>query len=167
MKISDSDIKKICSDSVFRSGADYCADGRVHIRVRGENRIVAAVDAGQTYNVHIGFDENGNISETYCTCPYYQTMSANCKHIAAVLKARQKELASGDASFDTNDRVAGALCKAFEQQKIKKQPLHIGFIFNRLPPPVQLFGGNHAGRLSRADFGNRGISRSIYIGRKF
>lgn len=130
MKISDSDIKKICSDSVFRSGADYCADGRVHIRVRGENRIVAAVDAGQTYNVHIGFDENGNISETYCTCPYYQTMSANCKHIAAVLKARQKELASGDASFDTNDRVAGALCKAFEQQKIKKQPLHIGFIFN-------------------------------------
>lgn len=130
MKISDSDIKKICSDSVFRSGADYCADGRVHIRVRGENKIVAAVDAGQTYNVHIGFDESGNISETFCTCPYYQTMSANCKHIAAVLKARQLELASPDASSDTNDRVAGALCRVFEQQKLKKQPLHIGFIFN-------------------------------------
>ena len=88
MKIEDSDIRKICTDSVFRAGSDYFREGRVHIRVRGEDKIVAAVDADRLYNVHIGFDKNGRIAETFCTCPYYQTMSSNCKHIAAVLTAR-------------------------------------------------------------------------------
>ncbi|MDD6735380.1 MAG: DEAD/DEAH box helicase [Clostridiales bacterium] len=130
MNISDSDIRKICSDSVYRSGMDYFKEGRVHIRVRSENSIVAAVDAAQIYNVHIGFDDNGGICETFCTCPYYQTMSSNCKHIVAVLKARQNELISDCPVTDTNDRVAGALCGEYERQSLKKQPVHIGFIFN-------------------------------------
>ncbi|MBR4172776.1 MAG: SWIM zinc finger family protein, partial [Clostridia bacterium] len=91
MKITDSEIKKICSESVYKAGCDYFKEGRVHLRVRGEDSIVASVDSDKLYNVHIGFDKNGNISETFCTCPYYQTMSVSCKHIVATLKTRQAE----------------------------------------------------------------------------
>lgn len=130
MKIEDSDIRKICTDSVFRAGSDYFREGRVHIRVRGEDKIVAAVDADRLYNVHIGFDKNGRIAETFCTCPYYQTMSSNCKHIAAVLKARQNELSASSGITNNNDRTASELCRAFERKKKQPQPIHIGFTFH-------------------------------------
>ena len=91
MNISDKDIKKICSDGIFRAGCDYHKEGRVHLRVRAKEQIVASVDSDKLYNVHISFSEDGKITETFCTCPYYQTMGANCKHIVATLKTRQME----------------------------------------------------------------------------
>lgn len=130
MKITDNDIKKICSSGIYKSGMDYFKEGRVHIRVRAEDKLVAAVDSDRLYNVHIGFDENGNISDTFCTCPYYQTMSANCKHIVAVLKARSAELDGADDFLNDNDRTARLLCRDFEKRKKEKEKLHVGFIFN-------------------------------------
>ncbi|MBO5059858.1 MAG: DEAD/DEAH box helicase [Clostridia bacterium] len=129
MKISENDIKKICSPGIYRSGVDYFKEGRVHIRVRDKNSIVASVDSDKLYNVHIGFDDEEHISETFCTCPYYQTMGANCKHIAATLKMRQKELEAGEDFADDNDRVAKDLCREFELLRDDKQTLHAGFIF--------------------------------------
>ena len=130
MKITDSDIKKICSSGIYKSGMDYFKEGRVHIRVRAEDSIVAAVDSDKLYNVHIGFDKSGKICDTFCTCPYYQTMSANCKHIVAVLEARRAELEGGEDFVNDNDRTARLLCKDFEKQKTEKIQLHAGFIFN-------------------------------------
>lgn len=127
MKISEDDIKKICSQGIYRSGMDYFREGRVHIRVRAADSIVAAVDSDKLYNVHIGFDKSGKISETFCTCPYYQTMGASCKHIVATLEARRRELSSEDSFCDDNDRVAKKLCRDFDLPE--KQPLHVGFIF--------------------------------------
>ncbi len=129
MKISENDIKKICSDSIFKSGSDYFREGRVHIRVRDKNTIVASVDSDKLYNVHIGFDDDGNISETFCTCPYYQTMGANCKHIVATLKTRRQELERGEGFDDNNDRAAQNLCREFELSLEEKTQLHAGFIF--------------------------------------
>ena len=130
MKITDGDIKKICSQSIYKSGCDYFKEGRVHIRVRGEESIVASVDSDKIYNVHIGFDKNGNISETFCTCPYYQTMSASCKHIVATLKTRQAELGKNDSFEDNNDKIASKLCREFEKQNTKKEYMNIAFSFN-------------------------------------
>lgn len=129
MKISDKDIKKICSDNIFRSGMDYFREGRVHIRTRGEDQLVAAVDSDKVYNVHIAFDADGNIDETFCTCPYFQTMNTNCKHIVATLKARQQELLSGDDFSDIGAKVAQDLCREFESLSNDRTPLHAGFIF--------------------------------------
>lgn len=129
MKISENDIKKICSSGIYKSGSDYFKEGRVHIRVRGKNSIVAAVDSDKIYNVHIGFNDAGEICETFCTCPYFQTMGASCKHIVATLKTRQKELENGEGFADNNDRAAQRLCRGFEQLREEKQPLHAGFIF--------------------------------------
>ena len=130
MKISDADIKKICSDSIYKSGCDYFKEGRVHIRVRGEESVVASVDSDKIYNVHIGFDKNGKIAETFCTCPYYQTMSASCKHIVATLKTRQAELLKNGNFENSNDKLALKLCREFEMQNQHKERLYIGFSFN-------------------------------------
>lgn len=130
MKISDSDIKKICSEGIFRAGCDYFKEGRVHLRTRGEDSLVASVDSDKLYNVHISFAEDGTIGETFCTCPYYQTMGASCKHIVATLKTRQAEMERGENFSDDNDRVARQLCHAFEQLSNEKTPLLVGFVFN-------------------------------------
>ncbi len=130
MKISDEDIKKICSTGIYKAGMEYFREGRVHIRVRNKDSIVAAVDSDNVYNVHIGFDGEGRISETFCTCPYYQTMGANCRHIAAALKARQAELVPDSDFSDENDRAAADLCREFEKMRREKKPLHVGFCFN-------------------------------------
>ncbi|MBR4721268.1 MAG: DEAD/DEAH box helicase [Clostridia bacterium] len=130
LKITDSDIKKICSENIYKSGCDYFKEGRVHIRVRSEKSIVASVDSDKIYNVHIGFDKNGKISETFCTCPYYQTMSVSCKHIVATLKTRQAEILSDGDFEDSNDKLASRLCSDFEKQNRKKEHMNIGFGFN-------------------------------------
>lgn len=129
MKISDKDIRKICSDSIFRSGIDYFREGRVHLRTRATDQLVAAVDSDKVYNVHISFDEGGTIGETFCTCPYFQTMNANCKHIVATLKARQAELLSGEDFSDMDAKAAQDLCLEFETISGEKAPLHAGFVF--------------------------------------
>lgn len=130
MNILENDIKSICSEGIYKSGCNYFKEGRVHIRVRAEDSIVASVDSDKLYNVHIGFDEKGKISETFCTCPYYQTMSASCKHIVATLKTRQAELLE-DAGFeDSNDKLASTLCREFEESGVQREHLSISFIFN-------------------------------------
>ena len=130
MKISENDIKNICSDGIYKTGLSYFKESRVHIRVRSEESIVASVDGDKLYNVHIGFDEKGKISETFCTCPYYQTMSAACKHIVATLKTRQAELEKNDDFADGNDILAGKLCREFEDVDTEKARINVDFIFN-------------------------------------
>ncbi|MBR5809702.1 MAG: SNF2 helicase associated domain-containing protein, partial [Clostridia bacterium] len=129
MKITDKDIKKICSDNIFKAGMDYFREGRVHLRTRAEGQLTSAVDSDKVYNVHISFDDAGNIAETFCTCPYFQTMNANCKHIVATLKARQTELLSGEDFSDMDAKAAQDLCLEFEAISGEKAPLHAGFIF--------------------------------------
>ena len=129
MKITDKDIKKICSDNIFRTGLDYFREGRVHLRTRADNQLTAAVDSDKVYNVHVSFDDQGNIAETFCTCPYFQTMNANCKHIVATLKARQTELLSGEDFSDMDAKAAQDLCLEFEAISNEKAPLHAGFVF--------------------------------------
>lgn len=129
MKISENNIKKICSEGIYKSGSDYFREGRVHIRVRDKSSIVASVDSDKLYNVHIGFDDEGKISETFCTCPYFQTMGANCKHIIATLKTRKQELENGEVFLGNNDRAAQKLCREFELERAEKNLLSAGFIF--------------------------------------
>ena len=122
MQITDDLIKKLCSDMVYRHGDEYFRDGRVHIRKRTETEISAAVDGEELYNVYISFDGD-KIKNELCTCTYYQTMQAPCKHIVAVLKQRMSELNDGDNIKNENDRIASSLCREFssfgERKKIR------------------------------------------------
>ncbi len=134
MKITDELIKRACSATIYKRGLEYHREGRVHLRKRSDNLINAVVDGEDIYNVQVKFDENG-IGDYMCTCPYYETMGAMCKHIVAALKQRQAELEESDTFFDRNDAIAGLLCAEYSQMHTKKQPIYIKFILyaDRLP----------------------------------
>ncbi|MCH5212050.1 MAG: SNF2 helicase associated domain-containing protein [Oscillospiraceae bacterium] len=112
MKISDGMIKKICSSMIYKRGAEYFLEGRVHMRRRTENELTAVVDGEELYNVQITFDDD-KINKVLCSCPYYETMQTTCKHIVAVLKQRQAELEQGGEYTNENDKLASALCREF------------------------------------------------------
>lgn len=129
MKITDEEIKRVCSPTIYKRGMEYYKDGRVHIKSREENAITALVDGEEIYNIRINFDGD-KIKDCMCTCPYYQTMGSNCKHIAATLKKRQGELLEGENYRDENDRIARTLCNEFEQNCFEKKRLMVKFLFN-------------------------------------
>lgn len=112
MKLSDETIKKLCSSMIYKRGAEYFREGRVHIRKRAVNSVTAVVDGEALYNVQITFDKD-NISDVLCSCPYYETMHSPCKHIVSVLKQYQAELEHGGDYRSENDNIAAALCREF------------------------------------------------------
>ncbi len=129
MNISENDIKGICSSGVYKSGISYFKEGRVHIKTRSAEKIVASVDSDRVYSVHAAFSHDGKISDTFCTCPYYQTMNTNCKHIIATLKARQAELSQGFDDTLGEDGEASLLCRKFEAITDVKKQLPVRFAF--------------------------------------
>lgn len=129
MKITDSEIQRVCSPVICKRGMEFYKDGRVHIKSREESSITAVVDDEEVYNIRIDF-KNDKISECFCTCPYFQTMGANCKHIAATLKKRQCELIEGESYKDENDRIAKMLCSEFADNCFEKKRLGLKFLFD-------------------------------------
>ncbi|MBQ3427110.1 MAG: DEAD/DEAH box helicase [Clostridia bacterium] len=125
MKLTDETIKKLCSSMIYKRGAEYFREGRVHIRKRAADSISAVVDGEALYNVQISFDKD-NVSDVLCSCPYYETMHSPCKHIVAVLKQRQAEIEHGGDYRSENDNIAAALCREFIRED-KKQKIRASF----------------------------------------
>lgn len=118
MQISENEIKKLCSQTIYKRGLTYCREGRVHLKTRLPSDIAATVDGSKRYNVHIHF--NGDkIGDVLCTCPYYRTMGSACKHIVAVLKTRQAELNQTENYDNENDLLAARLCNEFDAFETK------------------------------------------------
>lgn len=130
MKITEEEIKRICSATIYRHGLEYFKEGRVHLYVRDENELVSVVDGEELYNVSIHLDDEGRVTDSLCTCPYYTTMNCTCKHIVATLKLRQKELSEGNAFSDENDRIARHLCKEYDIAKKNKIHLNLALSVN-------------------------------------
>lgn len=135
IEITEDMIKKSCSSTIYKRGLEYFKEGRVHIRKREDSLITAVVDGEELYNVQVKLSED-KIGDSFCTCPYFETMNSVCKHIVATVKQRQKELEDGNDYVDENDKIALTLCNRFEAQKVQKQQLHARFILyiNKLNP---------------------------------
>ncbi len=129
MKITDNMIKRSCSATIYKRGMEYFKEGRVHLQKRSDDLITAVVDGENLYNVSIKFNNNG-IEDTFCTCPYYETMHTTCKHIVATLRQRMTEQEEGGVFRDENDKLASELCRSYIEQKEEKQPLGIHFILH-------------------------------------
>lgn len=113
MRITDNEIRRICSATIYKRGLEYYKEGRVHLKTRTPEEITATVDGSRRYSVHIKFD-GSSIVDSLCTCPYYCTMGYACKHIVAALKTRQAELDSAGEYSSENDRLAACLCAEFD-----------------------------------------------------
>lgn len=127
MQITENMIRQICSPTMYKRGLEYFKEGRVHLRKREENSITAVVDGEELYNVNVKLDGD-KITDSFCTCPYFDTMNTACKHIIAALKQRQKELEAGTDYVDENDKIAMNLCGDFVALRQQKTQLHAKFI---------------------------------------
>ena len=128
MQITENMIRKICSPTMYKRGLEYFKEWRVHLRKREENLITAVVDGDELYSVNVKLGD-GEVTEYFCTCPYYETMNAACKHIIAALKQRQTELEEGADFVDENDKLAMQLCGDYISASEAKKQLHAKFIF--------------------------------------
>lgn len=128
MKILEEEIKRISSATIYRRGLEYFKEGRVHLYVRDDNELAAVVDDEEVYNVCVHLNDEGKVTDSLCTCPYYTTMDCACKHIVATLKVRQKELDDGVGFADENDRLAKELCTEYECETHEKIKLNMAFV---------------------------------------
>lgn len=127
MKISEQEIKKICSPAIYKRGMDYFNQGRVHIKNRDAEGFTAVVDGERLYNVSVKFTEDGGIKDFFCTCPYYDTMGTACKHIAAAVEERRRELSGDTSAEDGNEKIAELFISEFSKTASSRIPLNISF----------------------------------------
>lgn len=138
MNITDSEIRKICSLTIYNRGLEYFEKGRVHVRKREEHIVTASVDDDKMYNVHIGFDDNG-ISDVFCTCAYFSTMNSPCKHVAAALLQRMAEL-NNTIVKNENEYLCQKLCSCFHTDKdVNRLPIHFDIHINTVSASECLF----------------------------
>ncbi len=121
MKITEELIKGCCTKTIYKRGIEYFQEGRVHIRRRSEKLISAIVDGEQRYTVTVSFNKRGNISDYFCTCPYYETMGVVCKHIVAALEQCRYEGENSESAGSMNDKLAAALCAEYESGFAEKE----------------------------------------------
>ena len=127
MKISEQAVKKICSPAIYKRGIDYFNQGRVHIKTRDADGFTAVVDGERLYNVSVKFSEDGGIKDFFCTCPYYDTMGAVCKHIAAAVEERRREMAGDTSAEDGNEKIAELFISEFRKTGAARIPLNMSF----------------------------------------
>ena len=73
-------------NTILQRGKNYYHDGAaLSIEKVSENEYTAEVDGSEIYEVTAEMDDNGNIYDINCDCPY--DMGEYCKHEAAVLYA--------------------------------------------------------------------------------
>lgn len=127
MELTEKHIKSLCSSTIYKRGAEYFKQGRVHIKNRDDDKLTAVVDGDALYNVKINLHED-KVKGYYCSCPYFDTMNTVCKHIVATLLQRKDELENNGGSFtDDNERLASVLCAAYSAKNTEKRKLHLKF----------------------------------------
>ncbi len=84
------DFEGYMEQVIVDRGRKYFEEGRVErIQELEENHFAAEVDGSDLYTVHVNLDENGEIVDTVCNCPY--DMGDYCKHQASVFFALKSE----------------------------------------------------------------------------
>ena len=120
-------IKKLCSSAIYKRGLEYFNGGRVHIKTRDDGSFTAVVDDDSLYNVKVAYDNEENITDYFCTCPYYETMGSVCKHIVASCMERDREIAGGAGTNDENERISRVFISDFSRNLSEKSHIFLGF----------------------------------------
>lgn len=85
--LTESYIRKLCTEQSFERGRDYFEAGAIVRPVIMGNTLMAECEGTdyQPYKVTVSFG-NGGVSSASCSCPY--DWGGYCKHIVALLLAR-------------------------------------------------------------------------------
>ncbi|MCI0712194.1 MAG: SWIM zinc finger family protein [Chloroflexi bacterium] len=85
IELSTFEIKSRAGDAVFARGYQYYKNKAIYNPVRRGDVLEALCYGSYSskYRVRASFSEDGEIEETYCTCPY--DFGDDCKHMVALL----------------------------------------------------------------------------------
>jgi len=83
--LSEESVRQRATATSWQRGVNYFESGAVSNVVWREGTLTARVEGSQfePYRVQVRLDEEGNIHEAFCSCPYEG--SGDCKHIIATL----------------------------------------------------------------------------------
>ena len=80
MKIN---FEKLFDEKILKRGYNYYLEDAVHDVTRNGNHYEGLVYGTEIYEVQIEIDNNGNVEDMDCDCPYAE--ENNCKHMVALL----------------------------------------------------------------------------------
>lgn len=80
MKIN---FEKLFDEKILKRGYNYYLEDAVHDVTRNGNHYEGLVYGTEIYEVQIEIDDNGNVEDMNCDCPYAE--ENNCKHMVALL----------------------------------------------------------------------------------
>ena len=121
MKIN---FEKLFDEKILKRGYNYYLEDAVHDVTRNGNHYEGLVYGTEIYEVQIEIDDNGNVEDMDCDCPYAE--ENNCKHMVALLYYLENdgEIESKKAIRNTDnydkilDRISENEIKEFVLEKI-------------------------------------------------
>ena len=96
--IDEEQIRAVATDAAYKRGVRYFRRGAVtQLECQADGRSYAAVVEGtEAYHVRVGLTETGDEVESFrCDCPAAAQYLGACKHVVAVLKTVQQQVAGG------------------------------------------------------------------------
>lgn len=109
---------------ILKRGYSYYLEDSVHDVTKNGNSYEGLVYGTEIYEVQVKIDENGNVEDMDCDCPYAE--ENNCKHMAAILyylendeQIKSKKIIRNTDSFDKIvDRISENEIKEFILAKL-------------------------------------------------
>lgn len=159
------DFEELFEEKILKRGYSYYLDDSVHDVTKNDNCYEGLVYGTEIYEVQVEIDEEGNVEDMDCDCPYAE--ENNCKHMAALLyyiendgKIESKKIIRNTDNFDKivdriseNEMKEFVLAKLYENSNFQNEfRSHFVQYFEKTPKKVY----------------ERRISQSVYqaIGRK-
>ena len=121
MKIN---FEKLFDEKILKRGYNYYLEDAVHNVTRNGNHYEGLVYGTEIYEVQIEIDDNGNVEDMDCDCPYAE--ENNCKHMVALLyylendgKIESKKAIKNTDNYDKIlDKISENEIKEFVLEKI-------------------------------------------------
>ena len=121
MKIN---FEKLFDEKILKRGYNYYLEDSVHDVTRNGNHYEGLVYGTEIYEVQIEIDNNGNVEDMDCDCPYAE--ENNCKHMVALLyylendgKIESKKAIRNTDNYDKIlDKISENEIKEFVLEKI-------------------------------------------------
>ena len=121
MKIN---FEKLFDEKILKRGYNYYLEDAVHDVTRNGKHYEGLVYGTEIYEVQIEIDDNGNVEDMNCDCPYAE--ENNCKHMVALLyylendgKIESKKIIRNTDNYDKIlDKISENEIKEFVLEKI-------------------------------------------------
>jgi len=102
--------------TILSRGLDYYDSGNVVSVKFAGGQWVAVVEGGDDYNVTVKMSNDGEVTDTYCDCPY--DLGEYCKHQAAVLFAIKAKLSSKENLPAKNEKSLETTLSRLDRQEL-------------------------------------------------